>query len=198
MTFDPSELEKYPEIMNLEQMRIVCHINKRTAAYLLQTGLVPCKMTGKKTRCYRVRKDDVIAFILDRETNPDRYIYPRNWKQGNPATKRIRVIPPMPNQEEKRRYYTQKLQHLPDVISVKQICEITGYNPRTVRSWLLKGHIRYIAKTNKFYVIKKSFIDYLCSSQYEVSHRKSHKHIDMLWEIRNENKGKNGGQDSSK
>ena len=33
MTYDAEELEQYPEIMNKEQLRKVCHISKRTAHY---------------------------------------------------------------------------------------------------------------------------------------------------------------------
>lgn len=33
MTYDAKELEQYPEIMNKEQLRKVCHISKRTAHY---------------------------------------------------------------------------------------------------------------------------------------------------------------------
>ena len=45
-------------------------------------------------------------------------------------------------------------------------------------------------RTNKFYIPKASLIDYICSEQYEASHRKSRQHIDALWEIHNENKAR--------
>ncbi|MBR1770569.1 MAG: helix-turn-helix domain-containing protein [Lachnospiraceae bacterium] len=174
----------------MEQTRIACHIGKRTAAYLLQTGLIPCEMTGKKTRCYHVRKEDVIAFILDREKNPDRYIVPHDWTQGNPATKRIRVLPPMPSEAQKRCYYTKKLEAVPDVIDVAAVVEITGYDRHTVCRWIEKGRLKYIMRTNKYYIPKVSLLDYICSDQYERSHRKSRKHIDALWEIHNKNKAR--------
>ena len=47
MTYDAEELEQYPEIMNKEQLRKVCHISKRTAHYLLQFNLIPHVCTGK-------------------------------------------------------------------------------------------------------------------------------------------------------
>ena len=56
MTYDAKELEQYPEIMNKEQLRKVCHISKRTAHYLLLFNLIPHVCTGKKTRCYAIRK----------------------------------------------------------------------------------------------------------------------------------------------
>ena len=60
-------------------MRIVCHISKRTALYLLQFGLIPSETTGKKTRCYKIKKFDVIAFMEDREVNPSKYIIPKTY-----------------------------------------------------------------------------------------------------------------------
>lgn len=48
-------LNQYPETVQKEQFRIICHISKRTARYLLQSGLVPCVQSGKKTRNYTIK-----------------------------------------------------------------------------------------------------------------------------------------------
>ncbi len=113
MTYDAKELAQYPEIMNKEQMRKVCHISKRTAHYLLQFNLIPHVCTGKKTRCYAIKKNDVIDFMINREVNPSRYIVPTSWyKYGNEDVKpyKIRIQPPLPNDPQKtRRYYESKL-----------------------------------------------------------------------------------------
>ena len=74
MKYDQKEFKKYPEIMNKEQLYKVCHISKRTAQYLLQSGLIPNTYTGKRTRCYQIKKSDVIAFMEDRKVNPNKYI----------------------------------------------------------------------------------------------------------------------------
>ena len=122
MTYDAKELAQYPEIMNKEQMRKVCHISKRTAHYLLQFNLIPHVCTGKKTRCYAIKKKDVIDFMINREVNPSRYIVPTSWyKYGNEDVKpyKIRIQPPLPNDPQKtRRYYESKLASYPDVIDV--------------------------------------------------------------------------------
>lgn len=49
-------LNQYPETVQKEQFRIICHISKRTARYLLQSGLVPCVQSGKKTRNYTISR----------------------------------------------------------------------------------------------------------------------------------------------
>ena len=92
MTYDAKELAKYPEIMNKEQLRKVCHISKRTAHYLLQFNLIPHVCTGKKTRCYAIKKRDVINFMINREVNPSRYIVPTGWyKYGNEDVKPYKI-----------------------------------------------------------------------------------------------------------
>lgn len=91
MKYDAKEFKKYPEIMNKEQMRIACHISKQTALYLLQFNLIPHTCTGKKTRCYAIKKSDVIAFMNDREVNPEKYIAPKNWyKYGSEMVRPIK------------------------------------------------------------------------------------------------------------
>ena len=43
-------LEDYPNGMTKDQFYRVARINKQHAKYLLDSGLVPCINTGKKTR----------------------------------------------------------------------------------------------------------------------------------------------------
>ena len=82
-------LDQYEDILTKEQMRIVCHISKRKAMYLLQSGLIPCINTGKKTHTYLIKKTDIENYLRDREVNPWRYAvsYP---KQAS-ATDRSRI-----------------------------------------------------------------------------------------------------------
>ena len=59
-------LTPYPDPMSRNDFRIVCHIGTRTSLYLLQSGLVPCKNNGKKTRCYKIAKKDVAEYLYPR------------------------------------------------------------------------------------------------------------------------------------
>ena len=81
--------ETYPEKIGLEQMRVICHISKKTARYLLKSGLVPCIDTGKKTRQYIINTKDVIAYLKKRQSSPQRYTpptgyYSTSWNNGSP------------------------------------------------------------------------------------------------------------------
>ena len=57
----PVNWDSVPEVMNKEQFFRICHISKSTALHLLKSGKVPCEWSGKKTRCYKIRKEDVKA-----------------------------------------------------------------------------------------------------------------------------------------
>ena len=187
MTYDAKELEQYPEIMNKEQLRKVCHISKRTAHYLLQFNLIPHVCTGKKTRCYAIKKRDVIDFMINREINPSRYIVPTSWyKYGNEDVKpyKIRIQPPLPNDPQKtRRYYESKLASYPDVIDVSSIVEFTGYNRHTGCEWIRFGKLRALALQHKYMIPKCYLIDWLSSGEHNATLRKSRRHIDRLWEL---------------
>lgn len=69
-------LEQYPDSMTKDQFYRIAHISKRHAKYLLDSGLVPCHDSGKKTR-------DVVTFLCDREDNPDKYKAPKGLYIGN-------------------------------------------------------------------------------------------------------------------
>lgn len=56
---------KVPDILAKEQVRLFCHCSKRAALYYLKSGKLPCIYSGKKTRCYKIRKEDLMAFICE-------------------------------------------------------------------------------------------------------------------------------------
>lgn len=187
MVYSKKHLKEFPEIMNKEQMRIACHISKRTALYLLQFNLIPHTCTGKKTRCYKIKKSDIIAFMNDRQVNPDNYIAPENWyRYGSTPVKayKIRIQPELPEgRAQLRQFYEDKLKAKLDLLDVAEVEEFTGYNRRTVGEWIRKGNLRALSLPNKYMIPKCYLIDWLSSEAYNRTYRKSKKHVDMLWEI---------------
>lgn len=79
-------LNQYPETVQKEQFRIICHISKRTARYLLQSGLVPCVQSGKKTRNYTIKMKDIVRYLERREIHPEKYKLPPGSYTGTLIT----------------------------------------------------------------------------------------------------------------
>ena len=71
--------DSVPEILNKEQFCQLCHISKRTALELLQSGELPCRTTGKKTRCYEIQKSDVLEYLHSRVIYPENFSKDADW-----------------------------------------------------------------------------------------------------------------------
>lgn len=59
--------DQYPEIVSMDQLYRICHISKRKAKWLLENGIVPCQDSGRQTRCFQIRLEDIITFLEQRD-----------------------------------------------------------------------------------------------------------------------------------
>ena len=65
------------EYITLDATRRILHISKRKCAALLQNGTIPCTVSGKKTRQYRIRRSDVDNIgELPAYSKPDKAPFP--------------------------------------------------------------------------------------------------------------------------
>lgn len=85
--------DSVPEIITKDQLYRICHISKSTALYLLRSGKIPCEYNGKKTRCYKIKKKDVIKYLENRKVFPECYSAPAGWYRGNYSIKLETKIP---------------------------------------------------------------------------------------------------------
>ena len=70
MIYDLNEIANLPDTFSLEDLRVVCHISKRTARYYLRAGLIPCEISEKKTHCYTIRKEDLLEALKEYQSSP--------------------------------------------------------------------------------------------------------------------------------
>lgn len=171
--------------MSRTEFRRVCRIGTRTALYLLRSGLVPCENTGKKTRCYKIAKADVAAYLRRRAVDPAYYAPPSRWYADFPQRK-----PPQPalidisriDRERLRRVYVEKLAIWPDVLDISQIAEFTGYRRKVIAKWCTEGRLRVLMREPKVMVPKIWLLEFLCSEDYLGIVRKCGRHLDALRE----------------
>ena len=98
--------DSIPDIITKEQLYQICHISKSTALYLLRSGKIPCEYTGKKTRCYKIKKADVITYLEKRKVFPESYSAPTGWYKGN-YTVKMKTEVPEQVLENMKLYYTE-------------------------------------------------------------------------------------------
>jgi len=109
--------DNVPNILSKDEFYRLFHISKITALHLLRSGKVPCEFTGRKIRCYRIRKEDAKAYLARRGVFPELYSAPHGWYGGH---YKIKIQKGLPDNtlEEMRTYYTELLSEYHDVLQV--------------------------------------------------------------------------------
>lgn len=149
MKYYESIRRKYPEAVSKDQFYQIAHISKATALHLLQNGLVPCKDTGKKTRRYTIRTDDIIFYLIDRELHPEVYRAPDRWYQERSGHYNSRVtyrneLTRLSEEERAsfRKYMEDEFCQYGDLLTIVEVAEAIGYGcpDRTFQQGLHRSH----------------------------------------------------------
>lgn len=179
--------KEYPETISKDQFYRMAHISKATALHLLQSGLVPCKDTGKKTRRYTIRTDDVICYMIDREIHPEIYRAPDQWYQHRSGhyNSRITYRKELMNlsDDEKvafREYIDDELRQYGDLLTIVEAVEAIGYCDTSLHRWCNTKKLRAFSISGKFLIPKISLTDFLASQHSFDIIRKSWKHTLLI------------------
>ena len=184
MTVDVKNLEKYPEIMSKEQFYKACHISKRMAEFVLNSGLVPCTRTGKKTHSYLIRKSAVEAFIKDRAENPGKYVISPAYDKRPRTNETIRLSFANVKRSKVREYYAKLMKNDPEILDVAYVAGFTGYTKSAVLRWIGRGQLKcYCRIGGKYLFSKDNILDCITSDSYNDIGVKSYSHVRHLKRI---------------
>ncbi len=164
-------LQGYPSYISKEQLCKICHISKRTALRLLEDGSIPCKSNGKQTRKFQIALADVEAFLLKRQARIK--INPREARNVyRPMSAEMKSLLP--------HVVTDWLEPYPDVLSVDEVVQITGYGSSSVVKWCKKEDLQHYCIGRKFFVPKTWLQEFMLSERFWGIHVKSHIHRQSL------------------
>ena len=133
-------LDEYPEYITKEQLYQICHISKKSAQNLLESGEIPCIDSGRKTHRFLIATTDVVDYLHRRDSAP-------GPAADETAVEKIRAA----------------LALYPDVLSVAQVSELTGRRSSTVTKWCRLNYIENIYAGGKNHIPKASLTDFLVS-----------------------------------
>jgi hypothetical protein len=161
-------LKDYPKIMSLEQMRVVCHISKRTARRLLLSGLVPCKNTKKKSHTYQIKKSAVLKYLVQRDITPEKYGY-RNGSYGLAYENSLQTSCTEAGHESNDAVSNEPPSYTdyPDLLTVAQAAKLAGVTLSAITDWAVKKHLVSFMKGRVRYIPKLSLAEYLQSHRHE-------------------------------
>ena len=165
LDYYPEISAHYPEYVTQKQVREICGISKATAHAAERRGDVPYEeATDRLLHTHKIKLLDALAFKYRREhgyRHDDEYI------------------------SLLRQFYAKRLRKLPDVLTVADVAEATGYVTQSVHRWVGKGYVRTFAKGKGqgFRVPKESLLDFLASPVYNAIQSKSEKQMSALQEL---------------
>lgn len=153
--------EQYPEYVTSNQLYKICHIAKRSAKYLLDNGIIPCKDSGKKTRRYTIALKDIIAYLEKRDKTlstliPRGCVNSRRKTHQSPRVSISAILSPG-SEGELKRYFEYIYADYPDIVNARDVTEMTGLSHKTVIELLNKKEIQSWFIASK-YVIPKEFV----------------------------------------
>ena len=113
-------------------------MHKKAARFLVRSGLIPSIDTSKKTRRYTIKTEDVIRYLQERESCPEKYrpytgYYADPWNKG-PYPRKVTTLRDrldLGTQKKLLRYegfLKKKLELYPDVLTVREVSEFTGFH----------------------------------------------------------------------
>lgn len=185
-TYCKEVLEQYPEYISKDQMYRICHISKKTCLFLLESGLVPCIDSGKQTRRFKIKTTDVIRYLRERDDYPELFKAPDGFYKGHgckkaPAFDEVFTASDLVRM---RQFYEKLLAEQPDVLTVEQVAEVTGYCKNSVSRWCRKQELKNFAIRQRFHIPKEYLLDFLVSKYFIGITVKSEKHQKFNKQIR--------------
>ena len=187
--------------LSLEQLRQRLHISKRKAAWMLNNGVIPCRIVNTPTHLrYYVSEEDLRAYMKQSITESRKEFIRgqfssrnKNAPEANEASgDEINVYSYLSKKERNKfeRMLEKRLAIYPDVMDIKRIVSIIGYTDRTIRWHIGKGRIFAIIQDRKYLVSKYSLIKFLASDKGFAMQPKSEWHEKAIkWFVKEVYKG---------
>ena len=162
--------------LSLEQLRQKLHISKRKVAWMLQNGVIPCRIVDTPTHLrYYVKEEDLRSYMKQSVTESKKEFIRGQFSSRNkdaPQTEEacgaeISVFAYLSRKDRNKfeRILEKRLAIYPDALSVYRVAKIIGYSERTIRCHIAKGRLFVTLKENKYLVSKYSLIKFLASDK---------------------------------
>ncbi|MBS5023591.1 MAG: hypothetical protein KH054_10605 [Firmicutes bacterium] len=172
----------YPAPLTLDSVRKILRISKRKASWLLRYGYIPCENTGKRTRQYRVRVEDLFGYIKKAEKGLPEAQISVGIFNGHPTKGHRQSVPTTfsePPCKDFREWLEKEWADVPDALRVKEVSALTGYAQGTIQRWTLKKILRSVWAQHTLVIAKEWLIEFFSASAYQIQ-RKSERHIGLL------------------
>jgi hypothetical protein len=170
---------EYSETVSMEQLYQICHISKRKALWLLEHGVIPCEDSGKQTRRFSIRLDDVIDFLRRRYAGELDDVIPHGaFSSGGHETAEIL------DSEDLSALLLDRWEDAPDALTASEAEALCGYGDTTLNRWLKAGRVQGVTYRGGNLFSKESLAAFLASNAGQRISVKSELHREAIEDLR--------------
>lgn len=186
--------DQYPEVITMDQLYRICHISKRKARWLLENGVIPCEDSGKKTRRFKIKLEDVIEFLKLRDSGFLDDVMP----VGIFSSEGYGYPPRQPRTQldngALQAFLLDCWADASDMLTVPQTASLCGYSAATIERWFQKDLLEGIYYRGMILISKESLAEWLASNGGQGIQRQSVVHRELVEEFQTQEQGqKNSG-----
>ena len=170
--------------ISLEQLYKMLHVSKRKAVWMLQNGVIPCRVRNTSTHKYAIRIEDVEIY-MERSKREKRDEIPQGRFSSRPVSSAIE-LPELyltVRGEEQDRYIEHlkcMLTDAPDRLSVKDVAAVTGYSADYINDLIDSGELYAVKLYGAYCIPKVQLIAFLATDKAFGIRRKSEWHKSVI------------------
>ena len=169
---------EYPETVSMDQLYRICHISKRKAKWLLENGIIPCQDSGRQTRRFQIRLEDIITFLERRDAGLLREDIPAGiFSSGGRTLENPRQIL---DSGALCAFLLDRWADAPDMLTVAQAASLCGYGPSTINRWVRDSIVEAVRCYGSNLISKESLAERLASSEGQLIHARSALHEELM------------------
>lgn len=181
--------------ISLEQLYKMLHISKRKAAWMLQNGIIPCKIRATATHKYVIRTEDVEAYLarsrIARQkeipvglfnAKPTKSPPLSELQDSNRGGYRPELVLSLRGKKRERfkAIVEDALVDLPDSLTIDEAAEAIGYSRNMVLCHVQKKHIYAVKVSGRWRVAKSGLVAFLATDRAFRIREKSKWHEDII------------------
>lgn len=162
--------------LSLEQLRQRLHISKRKAAWMLQNGVIPCRIVDTPTHLrYYVSEEDLEAYL-----HKSRSVRSSEIPVGVFSSRKEKSLPlemggrdhnnvnMMITSEERELFIhllEKRMDIYPDAMDINRVAKITGYSRTTILRRVQNGDMFAVMINDEYVLSKAGLIEFFASDK---------------------------------
>lgn len=173
--------------LSLEQLRQKLHISKRKAAWMLQNGVIPCRIVDTPTHLrYYVKEEDLKKYLAKSPSERSREIpvgvfSSRKEKSlplemGGRDHNNVNIVLTSNERAMFIHLLEKRMEIYPDAMDINRVAKITGYSRTTILRRVQNGDMFAVMMNDEYILSKASVIEFFASDKAFRIYNKSRWH----------------------